>query len=75
MCSLARARSRAATAAARLFPRDALDVHEDTQQLGDRERWVRVVQLDGHLWRSEQHTFKWSNSEWAIEESASSRTQ
>ena len=29
----------------------ALDVDQYSQQLHDRERWVRVVQLNGHLLR------------------------
>lgn len=33
-----------------LLPGDALDVDQNAEQLGDGERRMSVVQLDGHLW-------------------------
>ena len=33
----------------RLVPRDVLLVDEDAHELGDRERRVRVIELDSHI--------------------------
>lgn len=43
-----------------LLPAELLQVHQDPHQLGDGQRRVGVVQLDGHLQVAQSH-YKWTD--------------